>query len=280
MTDKINNLVSALTELLDESNNQPVDTDAFDNIRFKGDSSGRGILWSGKDYTKQFVFQQKPNRFFSTESIDLAKNKEITINSIKTLNEKELGPTVTKSNLREVGRLKGLIVDGNVIINDFLHFNSTTDRLGIGTDQPNSALSIVDMDAEIVLGARDFSDAEIGTYNNKDLHLITDNTPRITVKAGGDIQLGNINAGPIKVSVNGSLGVDVNNIDTRANLHVNGAIKFNDCLHLKASEPPRSGTYNQGDIVWNDNPQQKKYIGWVCTQSGNPGIWNPFGEIR
>jgi len=279
MTDKINNLVTALTEILEESNSTSKEN-IIENFRFNGESSGNGLLWTAKDYTKQFVYNQKPNRFFSSESIDLAKNKEISINTVKVLDNESLGPTVTKSNLREVGRLKGLQVDGGMVVNQFLYYDASTDRLGLGTDQPNSALSIVDMGTEIVLGAREFNDAEVGTFNNTPLHLITDNTPRISISAGGDITLGNLNSGPIKVSVNGSLGVNVNNIDSRAKLHVNGPIKFNDNLHLKGAEPPRAGSYNLGDIMWNDNPQQKKYVGWVCTQAGNPGIWNPFGEIR
>jgi hypothetical protein len=56
--------------------------------------------------------QANPGRFFVSETIDLAKGKGISVNNVKVIDDTELGSTVTKSNLREVGRLKGLIVDG------------------------------------------------------------------------------------------------------------------------------------------------------------------------
>jgi hypothetical protein len=76
------------------------------------------------------------------------------------------------------------------------------------------------------------------------------------------------------------LGINVNNPDPRSSLHVNGALKFNDKLHLSGNEPPSSGSFNEGDIVWNSSPQAGKSIGWVCVQPGNPGIWNGFGRIE
>ena len=45
------------------------------------------------------------------------------------------------------------------------------------------------------------------------------------------------------------------------------------------SAPPASGSWNHGDIVYNDNPVSGGYIGWVCVSAGNPGIWKAFGLI-
>jgi hypothetical protein len=101
----------------------------------------------------------------------------------------------------------------------------------------------------------------------------------LSVSAGGDIELGNKNSSPIQVTIHGSLGVDVKNPDSRAKLHVNGAIRFNDKLHLSGTEPPMAGAFNLGDIVWNSNPQQGRYIGWVCIKEGSPGLWCQFGQI-
>jgi hypothetical protein len=120
----------------------------------------------------------------------------------------------------------------------------------------------------------------MGTFNSADLELVTDNTARITIGAGGNITLGNPNFGPVQVSVVGSMGINVNNIDPRANLHVNGAVKFNDKLHLSGREAPQSGAYNEGDIMWNSDPQPGKFVGWVCTRAGNPGLWSGFGRIE
>ena len=131
-----------------------------------------------------------------------------------------------------------------------------------------------------MLGASDMNVGRVGTFNSADFELATDNTARITIKAGGNIELGNPAHGDVKVTVLGKLGVNVNNPDPRSALHVNGAIKFNNTLHLNSSAPPTSGAFNQGDIVWNSDPQVKKFVGWVCTKAGNPGLWSGFGRIE
>lgn len=250
-------------------------------IVFSGDTlDGKGLLWSGKGYTKQFIFNSNPDRFFASENIDLAKGKGITINNIKVIDEKELGPTVTKSNLREVGHLKGLIVDGGISVGQFMVFDVNTSRLGLGTDSPNSAFSIVDDGVELVLGAKDTVKAFIGTFAAHDLELGTNNTAGITLSAGGNIVVGNPNSGYNKIAMMGLVGVNTQTPDQRSALHVNGALKFNDKLHFSANEAPTMNSYTKGDICWNDNPQAGKFVGWVCIQSGNPGIWNGFGRIE
>jgi len=120
----------------------------------------------------------------------------------------------------------------------------------------------------------------VGTYPSVDLDIVTDNTTRISIKANGNIELGNPNRNPIQVTVNGKLGVGVKSIDPSVDLHVGGAVRFDGHIHMYAAGVPTAGNYNQGDIVWNTKPQQRNFVGWVCIQSGNPGIWAQFGEIR
>jgi hypothetical protein len=278
MSDKIESLLNSLREVLESGKDVNVAEVPF--IVFKGDVDGKGLIWTGDGNNKQIIFARNPDRFFVSEHVNLAKEKQFLINNIKVLDDKELGPTVTKSNLREVGRLKGLLVDGSVSINQYLFYDGNTDRLGLGTEQPNAALSIADMNIELVLGASDPNVGSIGTFNSADLELVTDNTARITIGAGGNITLGNTNFGPVKVSVVGSMGINVNNIDPRANLHVSGAVKFNDKLHLSGREAPQGGAFNEGDIMWNSDPQPGKFVGWVCTRAGNPGLWSGFGRIE
>lgn len=275
--DKLQTLSTLLKDILFEDFTQ---AEEFPFIVITGDVDGKGIIWKGKGYNKQIIFSSNPDRFFISENIDLARGKSISVNNIKLIDEKELGSSITKSNLREVGRLKGLIVDGSMSINQYLFYDATTDRLGFGTDQPNAAISIVDQNIELVFGASDPNIGSIGTYNSATLELVTDNTARITVSASGEITLGNPNNGPTKVTIVGSLGINVNSIDPRTGLHVNGAIKFNDKIHLSGPEAPQSGVYSEGDIMWNNNPQPGRFVGWVCTRAGNPGLWSGFGRIE
>jgi hypothetical protein len=275
---KIESLLTALREVLETGKDINVAEVPF--INFKGDIPGKGLIWSGDGHNKQLIYAANPGRFFVSETIDLAKGKGISVNNVKVIDDTELGSTVTKSNLREVGRLKGLIVDGGLSVNQYLVYDATTDRLGIGTDQPNATLSILDQNIELVFGASEPNVGSMGTFNSADLELVTDNTARLTIAAGGDITLGNPNFGPTKVKIVGSLGVNVSSIDPRTDLHVSGAIKFNDKLHLSGSEAPTSGAFNEGDILWNNNPQPGRFIGWVCTRAGNPGLWSGFGRIE
>lgn len=249
-------------------------------IAFKDKIYGKGFLWSGKGYTKQLVLVDSPDRIFSSESIDIAKDKQLLINNAPVLSATELGKSVVKSNLREVGRLKGLLVDGSVSVNQYLFFDGNTDRLGLGTDEPNGALSVAEGGIEVIIGTSDFTKGMIGTFAHNDFQIVTDDTPRLTVTAGGDIKLGNDNQAPIKVSVHGKVSVGVEHPDPNADLHVKGNIKFNNTMHTKGSQAPQSGTWNTGDIVWNSKPAQRGYVGWICTQAGTPGVWCAFGEIR
>ena len=46
-----------------------------------------------------------------------------------------------------------------------------------------------------------------------------------------------------------------------------------------ANAAPITGTWGQGSIIWNTHPIPGGNVGWICTTSGTPGIWNPFGLI-
>jgi hypothetical protein len=253
-----------------------------ESVIFSGDIiQGKGLFWSGDGYTKQFVYNKKPDRFFSSENIDLAKEKFISVNGVKVIDDQEIGPTVVKSNLREVGKLKGLLVDGSMSVNNYLFFNSSIDRLGLGTESPNAAFSVAEMGIEVMLGTDFKRGGIVGTFASHSLDFVTDNTARISISATGEqITLGNKNTLPVNVSVLGTMSVNISKPDSRVKLDVGGSVKFNGVVHLSGTEAPTSGVYNQGDIVWNSKPEQRKYIGWVCIKSGSPGIWAPFGEIR
>jgi hypothetical protein len=249
-------------------------------ITFSGDSlDGKGLLWAGQGHTKQFIFTSNPDRFFMSENLDFARGKTITVNNIKLIDEKELGPTVVKSSLREVGHLKGLIVDGGLSVGQFMIFDANTSRLGLGTENPNAALSILDDGVEIIIGTKDAVRGYIGTHASNNFDIVTDGTARISVTSSGNILLGNPKLAPVQISVHGKLSVRVSTPDPEVDLHVNGAVKFNNRLQTVSGTYPTAGSFNSGDIVWNSDPRINHYVGWVCVQAGSPGIWEPFGKI-
>ena len=42
---------------------------------------------------------------------------------------------------------------------------------------------------------------------------------------------------------------------------------------------PTDVVYEKGDIIWNSNPAPSGFIGFVCIESGTPGVWKSFGAI-
>jgi len=46
-----------------------------------------------------------------------------------------------------------------------------------------------------------------------------------------------------------------------------------------AAAAPTTGTYLQGDIIYNTSPTASGFVGWVCVAGGTPGTWKTFGAI-
>ena len=161
----------------------------------------QGIDWSDGNTITKLVYKSG-QRLWTDASIDLDQNKSYKINNTDVLSARELGPSIIKSNLRQVGTLKSLVVTGNADIGEFASFNSALNRLGLGTDLPNATLSIADNGVEIILGAPVQGRATIGTFTNHDLDIVTDNTARISIKTGGDVVIGHekFNNGVLRVN--------------------------------------------------------------------------------
>ena len=238
---------------------------------------GKGLAWTGLGPTKQFVLKGEDS-IFSTENIDLQPGKNYLINNSVVISEKELGPGIVKSRLREVGILKDLTVMGDSNLANFVFFNSSAERANIGIGEPNGKFSVFGNNIEL---KHDFVDgkAVFGTHGYQDLSFVTDNTSRVQLHNNGHITLGNKNTPPTQVFVHGKIAVGVNSPDPAVDLHVNGSIKFDNHLHTYGSQAPETGNYNSGDIVWNTDPKPNHPVGWVCTRAGSPGTWRPFGII-
>jgi hypothetical protein len=48
---------------------------------------------------------------------------------------------------------------------------------------------------------------------------------------------------------------------------------------FKTGAAPTTGTWQQGDIVWNASATAGGFAGWICTTAGTPGTWKTFGVI-
>jgi hypothetical protein len=236
---------------------------------------GKGMLLKGQGPTKQLIFNTNPDKFVSTEHFELIKDREYRIDGTPVLSSTALGLGVVKSNLREVGRLRGLIVDGNVSLGQYIFYNDSTNRFGVGIENPNAGLSVCEDGVEVILGTKDQSRGIVGTFANVPFDIVTDNTARMSVGSSG-----NITFNSSEVILNGKLAIGVRTRDSRVDLHVAGAVKYQDHIHQYLNGIPDSGTYTRGDIVWNTEPDVGRCVGWVCVRAGSPGTWMPFGEIK
>jgi len=235
---------------------------------------GKGIYWKGSGPTKQFVYRANPDRIWSSETIDLSAESFYAIDNTAVLRKGELGSSVRKSHLTEVGTLQNLKTQGDFVIDDYIYYSSAAQRLGFGTESPNASLSIVSLDSEFIVDVEG-PNTRIGNWTTDDLEIVTDDTARISISRTGNIVLGS--SGDSKVSVTGKLGVNVKNPDV--DLSTAGAVRFQGKKFEVDSKTPENGAYRKGDVVWNDDPKPTGYVGWICVRDGTPGEWKPFGQI-
>jgi len=239
---------------------------------------GKGLQWRGAGTTKQFIYRANPDRIWTTESIDLNTDASYMIGNTPVISQTALGSGVRTSSLVRVGTLQDLRTNGNLSIDGYIHYNTDSESLGIGTDAPNGKLSIATLDSEFVIDTEARA-VKLGTWTTDDLKIVTDDTTRLIVKANGHIHLGDPEGAEAKVTVHGKLGIGVNNLDEDISISTSGPVKFENKKFMVGPAIPDSGSFRQGDIVWNETPVATGYIGWVCIRSGVPGEWKPFGQI-
>jgi hypothetical protein len=240
----------------------------------EGAATGLGLFWKEKTGTKQLVLRD--DRIFSSENFDVQHGKYYAIGNVPVLREGELGPTVNISYLTKVGTLKELNTQGNLSIDGFVFYNSSDNRLGIGTEEANASVSVASLDSEFIIDVEG-SNTRIGNWTTDDLEIVTDNTPRITIASTGKVTLGTNNES--QVVVNGHLGIGINNPPSDTSITTAQGIRIQGVKIETGNSAPDAGSYRKGDIVYNTDPKPTGYVGWVCTRDGTPGVWKPFGQI-
>jgi hypothetical protein len=265
--------VNEITADVRNERNTPLEFTADDNGIY-----GKGLVWRGDGPTKQFVYRANPDRIWTTESIDLNRGSSYKIDNIDLLTVNTLGSSIRTSSLTRVGTLSDLQVAGNLNIDGFIFYNADSERLGFGTDAPNGSISVTSLETEFVIDVEGES-TKVGNWTTDDLHIVTDNTTRITVKANGKVDFGRSGRSDARVSVFGKLGVGVNNVGEGVTLSSAGAIEVSGTKIMTGTAIPTNGSFRQGDVMYNTNAVATGYVGWVCVREGTPGEWKPFGQI-
>lgn len=159
----------------------------------ESDLNGKGFNWSHGLGQTQLIYRLG-NRLWTNANLDLSNDAAYCIDNIPVITANALGGGITSSNLTKLGSLTELQVSGNANIGDFVFFDSTFNRIGVGTDAPANSLTILDNNVELGFGSPFVNLASIGTISCHDLQITTDNIPRITIKNSGEVNiLGNLN---------------------------------------------------------------------------------------
>jgi hypothetical protein len=249
-------------------------------VVFQADDNGaygKGLQWKGQGPTKQLIYRANPDRIWTDESIDLGPEQAYMIGNTAVLRATELGSAVRTSSLVRTGTLQNLNTSGNLNIDSYVFYNTDSESFGIGTEAPNGKFAVATLDAEFVIDTKPGA-VTLGTWTSDDLEILTDDTTRLKIHANGNIDLGDP-ARTMTTTVHGRLGVGVRNMDADVSIATDGAIKIAGKKITSGTEIPTSGTFRQGDIMYNNNAVATGYVGWVCVREGTPGEWKPFGQI-
>jgi hypothetical protein len=225
------------------------------------------------------VLRQSPDRFFFSENLEVADNRAFMINGATILTRNELGTSVVKSNLREIGTLKSLRVTGNAELGGFASFDSDVMRIAINVEKPVGIMTLSDFEQDVLINIEvENGRGKIGTYNTRPFDIVAGDQILITVDPKNRVNLGFEYKGDTEIVNWGRVGVNVKHPEEE--LEVRGNIKFGGKLFAALNTAPDRGNYKRGDIVWCNEPSIGGPIGWVCITSGNPGRWASFGVIN
>ena len=217
----------------------------FDN---EGELNGKGLNWAwGENRTR--LMYRTGGRITLNADFDLSKGKTFKIDNTEVISTTALGPTITKSNLKQIGTLSTLTVLGTTTIGEFAYFNPNFNRLGLGTDEPGASLTIVDNDVEIALGSPKYGVGQIGVVSNHDFALITDNIARVTVKNHGEVHIGDEQGRNGVLRVFGTFYADNVVSDTR--------VDRTSPLEFKATRD--TSIYGLG-LVWSGDGNRKQFV--------------------
>jgi hypothetical protein len=131
--------------------------------------------------------------------------------------------------LQKLGRLEDLVVLGETSLNETV--TVVKQRLGVNTEQPDSALNVWDEEVSVSIGKYKNQEAFIGTNRNQTLNIGVNKLPHITIGTDGI--------------------TSVNKLRVAQHMIGHGT-----------TVPNYSGT--KGDIVFNADPMPGGAFAWVC----------------
>lgn len=190
-------------------------------------------------------------QYHSANVDNLDVKTSVRIGGNEVLWRDRLGNSVKQSKLTELGVLSQLNVDNT--------FRVRGQKAGVGTDDPVKKFGVKQ------------NNIEVGMGTNGDIGFVgTVNSDTFAIGSGDEPTL--------FVSHDNKIGIKIRK--PKADLDVAGYIRYQGQTHQYDKTIPTAGTWSQGDIVWNSEPQRGSVLGWVCVKPGAPGTWRPFVSIE
>lgn len=236
-------------------------TDSVKFLATDGNIYNVGLQWAGSGSPKKLILRGDPDRFWSSESLELAENRYFAINNHTVLSQTTLGESVTTSSLTSVGVLSSLAVSGDTLLQGSVTAR-TLKSANISLGDGSQTVSITERGLATSLSV----DVTVGGQN-------------VFYADSNNITLGNKDSTRRNIRTYGTLSVNVNNPDPELAFAVDGNIGFAGRKFITGASAPEQGNYNIGDICWNTNPQIGNNVGWICLTAGAPGMWAKFGMI-
>jgi hypothetical protein len=224
-------------------------------VHDEADLIGKELSWTWSHGSVQLGYRPG-NRLWTNSDLDIERGKSFMVDGVAVLSATELSGQVTKSRLREVGTLKSLTVSGDTALADFAVFNSSLNRLGLNTEEPNGTFSVVDNNVEFVVNSPRDNIIEIGTYTNSDLHIVSDNTSRIVLKNNGEVVFGNPATNNANVKIYGTLHVETVVSDNRLDRYSSLEFKSSREQNIFGQGLRWTGTGNMRQLVMRTGPER------------------------
>lgn len=173
------------------------------------------------------------------DGIDLST---VNFNGMELLKGNKLGNFVTETNIQTLGDLRQLTVRGEALVFNTLYVGNK--RVGINTTEPSSALSVWDEECELVARKHQSEVSMFGSARPQKVILSSNSKKNIELETDGSVTVNNLTVGKVKMS---------------------------------SSDSRPTTNEVQGKIVWNNNPEMGKHIGWVSLGNSR---WAGFGKVE
>jgi len=152
-----------------------------------------------------------------------------------------LNNTIINSNLRKVGLLTELEVDGETLLDQTLYVRSG--KIGLNTNEPLYTVDIWDQEVQLIATKHDRNSMFLGTVKPQRVILGTNTLDQLVLDPNGNIYVSRITIGKLT--------------------HSTAAFEPTDNRQI-------------GEIVWNEQPAVGMPIGWVSLGGAR---WAKFGII-